>query len=112
MCMPNTGGLLSSSSGFRREYTYYEKLSVWLKAEFISGGPEGGRYVDHFGNKIVWEHYGRTDVATGWEIDHIIPISENGPDVLNNWQPLQWEANRKKGGAMPSVFSMFAEWNA
>lgn len=44
--------------------------------------------------------YGATDSEYGWEIDHVVPRSKGGTDLLGNLQPLQWENNRSKGDAI------------
>ena len=51
---------------------------------------------DECDNFIVKAQYGK-QTDTGWEIDHIKPVSKGGTDHLSNLRPLQWEANRKKG---------------
>ena len=34
----------------------------------------------------------------GWEMDHKHPLAKGGTNHTRNWQALQWEENRKKGG--------------
>lgn len=53
--------------------------------------------IDICGSMISFEHYGDTNSQFGWEIDHIIPVSEGGTDQIDNLQPLQWKTNRQKG---------------
>jgi 5-methylcytosine-specific restriction endonuclease McrA len=59
------------------------------------------RTTDKYGNQIILEHYGRIDIDTGWEIDHINPKNNGGSDEIFNLQPLQWRENRIKGDTYP-----------
>ncbi|MEK7498066.1 MAG: HNH endonuclease signature motif containing protein [Patescibacteria group bacterium] len=34
---------------------------------------------------------------SGWEVDHIVPVSKGGNDLFYNLQPLQWHNNATKG---------------
>lgn len=56
---------------------------------------------DCCGALISWAAYGTTS-AQGWEIDHNMPVSRGGPDVLFNLQPLHWENNRSKSDNWPN----------
>lgn len=67
------------------------KDQVWAKAK-------NGK--DICGRQIIKEHYGRTDVVTGWEIDHIKPVAKGGGDEISNLQPLQWKTNRLKSDSL------------
>ncbi len=58
--------------------------------------------MDRCGALIDRYAYGQTTPnGTGWEIDHIIPVSKGGTDDLLNLQPLQWQNNRSKGDNYP-----------
>jgi hypothetical protein len=69
--------------------------AVWNKARIIPGFSSDFR-VDACGALIYRASYGQLG-DYGWEIDHILPVSKNGPDDLCNLQPLHWENNRAKG---------------
>lgn len=56
---------------------------------------------DMCGKQMYFPSYGDVNSSYGWEIDHIIPVSKDGSDLLPNLQPLQWENNRKKGDSYP-----------
>lgn len=73
--------------------------SVWNKATPIIGRP--GFAKDTCGATIERSKYGQT-VNYGWEIDHMVPVSQGGSDYLFNLQPLQWENNRHKGDNWPT----------
>ena len=69
--------------------------AVWSKARTIPGySPE--LRTDACGALIRHSEYGQLG-EYGWEIDHILPVSKNGPDDLFNLQPLHWVNNRAKG---------------
>lgn len=80
--------------------TIYE---VWEKAAIIPGVSPTQRRKDSCGAIIDFNQYGITrENGTGWEIDHIFPVSLGGPDSINNLQPLQWENNRHKADNYPN----------
>ena len=72
--------------------------AVWEKAL-----KEFGFYFyrrDVCGTVIAKHEYGKK-TRYGWEIDHIIPVSMNGTDDLDNLQALHWENNFAKGDNYP-----------
>jgi hypothetical protein len=67
---------------------------VWAKAE-----KEFGYFFfrkDSFGRSIALHDFGNKS-KHGWEIHHIIPVSEGGTDDLSNLEPLHWESHLEKG---------------
>src|SRR5882762_10114795 len=68
--------------------------AVWQKARAM--GTSAILRVDAWGWTIVRQDFGNIRSRYGWEIDHIIPVSQGGDDDLSNLQPLQWENNRRK----------------
>ena len=79
--------------------TYSEAViqSVWEKGIAISTHSPSNFRKDKCGAWMDWNKYGDRKSKLGWEIDHIIPDSQNGSDELDNFQPLQWENNVEKG---------------
>jgi len=78
-----------------------EKKAVWNNADKIPNQNENLVRRDPCGIPIRWEHHGNTKENTGWEIDHIKPVSEQGDDNIGNLQALQWENNRHKADNWP-----------
>lgn len=69
--------------------------AVWAKGTPIHGGDPSERK-DACGSVITRDDYGKTS-NTGWEIDHIVPVTKQGGDELENLQPLHWKTNEAKG---------------
>jgi 5-methylcytosine-specific restriction endonuclease McrA len=82
------------------------KKSVWLKAIPVAGRTD--IRLDRCGAIIQWGHYGNINSPYGWEIDHIVPVSRMGSDLLSNLQPLQWQNNRHKADNYPGVCKVTA----
>lgn len=73
---------------------------VWRMGTIIPNTDPAVYRLDVWGTRIEKAKYGQR-VPTGWEIDHRIPVSANGPDDFINLQPLQWQNNRAKGDRLP-----------
>lgn len=78
-------------------WTEQEKLSVWQKGRLIPNHPGTQWRWDVCGKVMQWSHHGNRNSDTGWEIDHINPVTNNGTDHINNLQPLNWKINSTKG---------------
>jgi len=79
------------------------KKLVWNNAQVVPGINPSVRRKDKCGAWIDWNQYGiTTDNGTGWEIDHIKPVSKGGGDELSNLQALQWQNNRSKSDNYPA----------
>ena len=66
---------------------------VWEKGHIVPGNKPNEWRKDDCGAWIGFGHYGERHSEYGWEIDHISP---NGPDILSNLRPLQWQNNVDK----------------
>ena len=66
---------------------------IWNKGRVIEGLDPKVWRMDCFGNFIKWDEYGNRNSRFGWEHDHILPVSWNGSDRLDNLRPLQWKSN-------------------
>jgi 5-methylcytosine-specific restriction endonuclease McrA len=73
-----------------------KKKSVWNKGKKIRGKSPNRYRKDVLGNIMYYSSYGKKS-EMGWEIDHSKPQSKGGTNHLNNLQPLNTRANRKKG---------------
>lgn len=86
-----------------RSFTEATIDAVWRKAQEVLYVDPSVERRDRCGARILRSHYGDTSKRTGWEIDHIKPVSAGGGDDLPNLQPLQWENNRSKGDMWPAI---------
>lgn len=77
-------------------YTNIELLAVWRKGRILKDEKASEWRMDDFDNLIWFAAYGDRDSFFGWEVDHIIPVSDGGVNDLINLRPLQWEANVKR----------------
>lgn len=73
---------------------------VWEKGTPVANQSPSTMRRDSCGALMLRNKYGATDSEYGWEIDHVVPRSKGGTDLLGNLQPLQWENNRSKGDAI------------
>ena len=71
------------------------KVAAWQKAFIIATHDPSFARKDRFGNWIVWSDHGKT-IQFGWEIDHLLPTSWGGLDVMQNVAATHWQANRAK----------------
>lgn len=74
---------------------------VWNKAQRTS---TPGVARDACNATIMRTSYGTTS-QFGWEVDHIVPVSQGGTDDLSNLQPLHWRNNRRKGDSRDTLSS-------
>ena len=70
---------------------------VWSKAIKVINQDSAFIRKDRCGAWIKINDYGNRNSEYGWEIDHIVPITKGGTDVLSNLQPLHWDNNVAKG---------------
>ena len=84
----------------RRECTQAEIDAAWEKAiKQPNNNPDVFRK-DYAGAWIRKSDYGET-TDYGWEIDHLIPLAQDGTYSLDNLIPMHWRNNRTKGDDYP-----------
>jgi 5-methylcytosine-specific restriction endonuclease McrA len=69
---------------------------VWEKGQVIPDYSADIWRWDKCGQVMKFSEHGDRSSDTGWEIDHINPVSNNGSDDIDNLQPLNWKNNSNK----------------
>ena len=87
-----------------------EIQQVWEKGTRVANADPNQWRKDCCGAWINREQYGNRDSEYGWEIDHITPRSNDGPDCLSNLRPLHWYNNAHKSNGRVST-AVTAEGN-
>lgn len=70
--------------------------AVWTKGRVIVGFDANVWRHDVNGTVIQHDAYGNRQSEYGWEIDHIVPVSQRGSNALSNLRPLHWRANASR----------------
>ncbi len=85
-------------------WTQKQIEQVWGKGILIPHfSPESWR-LDKCGVIIKFDEFGNENSEYGWEIDHIISVSNEGNDNIENLQPLNWINNVVKDHKLKSFF--------
>jgi 5-methylcytosine-specific restriction endonuclease McrA len=74
----------------RPKFDDEQKLKVYEKTD-------GCCHLCH--KKIAKKNYGVISARGAWEIDHSKPVSKNGSNHMNNYQPACIPCNRSKGNS-------------
>jgi hypothetical protein len=75
------------------------KDAVWNRAFIIPNQDSNKIRLDANRKEIKYNDFGK-DKSTGWNIDHILPSSRGGSNLLNNLQPLQASYNKSIGNRL------------
>ena len=67
--------------------------AVWNKGAIINGYSPNLWKIDDFSRVMKRDEYGNRNSEYGWEIDHILPLSQGGDNTLQNLRPLNWQFN-------------------
>ena len=73
---------------------------VWEKAAITDGKNPDLLRKDYAGAWIKRDDYNKLSTY-GWQIDHILPLSQGGTDDIDNLVPLHWRNNKSKGDDYP-----------
>ncbi len=73
------------------------KRAVWKKGRINPDYSPNVLRWDAHDNIMMWSEYGRIDSKLGWEIDLINPVINEGPNNIENLQPLnKWHKTDRR----------------
>lgn len=86
----------SNTTATGETWTPEQINTVWQKARTIKDFDPAKFRMDKCTQIMEFSCFGDRNAPYGWEIDHIVPVSNGGNDELTNLQPLNWKNNAAK----------------
>ncbi len=83
----------------RRKPTDIEIEFAWNRCDVVEGFDTWLWRLDVDGRVMKRTEYGKT-TDYGWEVDHILPLSQGGADTLLNMRARHYIGNRRAGGLL------------
>ena len=86
-----------NTNRFGNAWTAEQKKEAWNKAKPVDKKDADLYRADKCGQLMYWFDFGKRDIREGWDVDHIVPVEQDGGDEPDNLQALNWRSNDSKG---------------